>query len=140
MGDDLPCLYTTGWWNASVWTDSAQDANYRSRFQKSSEASMPGYYTAFLEDAETLAEVVAVSTHSGIHRCEGDGQGRPQLNDFEKDGWSRPCLPPPPRLQVHVPPSRGPGLCAVRTHPGCLPHDVQDEGTPVPLCERVRRR
>jgi hypothetical protein len=58
----------TRWFNSTVYTNSAFDAHYRSRFSKATEASLPGYYTAYLEDAETLAEVVAVSTHSGIHR------------------------------------------------------------------------
>lgn len=62
-------VIVTRWWNESVYKNSAHDANYRSRFSKTTEAAMPGYYTAYLEDAETLAEVVAVSTHAGIHRC-----------------------------------------------------------------------
>ena len=63
-------LIVTRWWNNTVFENSAHDAAYRSRFSKESEAAMPGFYTAYLEDAETRAEVVAVSTHSGIHRCD----------------------------------------------------------------------
>lgn len=73
----------TRWFNESVYTDSAHNSNYRSRFSKATEASMPGYYTAYLEDAETLAEVVAVSTHSGIHRYTCFPRGAPS---------DRPCI------------------------------------------------
>lgn len=91
----------TRWWNASVYTDSAKDANYRSRFSKSTEASLPGYYTAYLEDAETLAEVVATSTHSGIHRY-GGGRGCPRQRRLR---GPPDCPTPPRRAQLHVPPA-----------------------------------
>ena len=119
-------IMLTRWWNASVYTDSAKDANYRSRFSKSTEASLPGYYTAYLEDAETLAEVVATSTHSGIHRYGGGEVLSPSF-----------IAHPPRRVQLHVPPAGR--ARRERVHPRArrVPHDVSGEGAPLPLRERI---